>query len=169
MAFFREITDLIVYIAVVGASILIFVVASEVWAIVFAGVLILGLGISVVVKTPGLLAGMKYPKLVSYLSKYAIVREDQMRGKLRWTDEHLHRALFELSKGGQSGPFVVFVKRQYLYVSPQIITQIQELLEKTADTGTLSRAVVKTLGDRFPFKTRLEIDAVLDRLRSVPQ
>lgn len=165
MAFFREITDLIVYIALMGVSILIFIVVSEVWAIIFAGCLILGIGFSVLVKTPGLIAGLKYPKLISFLSKYTIIREDQIKKKFPWAEDRLHRALFELSKAWQTGPLVIFVKRQYLYVSQKTSTQIQALLIQSIDDGGSSRDIAKIIGDRFPFKTRAEIDAVMEKLR----
>jgi hypothetical protein len=166
MAYFRESIDMIVYTALVGVSILIFMVVSEIWGMVFAGCLILGIGFSVLMKTPGLIAGLKYPKLISFLSQYAIIREDQIRKKFPWAEDRLHRALFELSKAWQTGPLVVFVKRQYLYVSQKITPQIQAMLVNTVDNGAPSREIVKNIGDRFPFKTRAEIDAVIERLRA---
>ena len=166
MAYFRESIDTIIYTALVGVSILVFIVVSEVWAIIFAGVLILGLGLSVVVKTPGLIARLKYPKLVSFLSQYAIIREDQIRRKFPWSETRLHRALFELSKAWDTGPLVVFVKRQYIYVSKKIISQITTMLVKTTEDRASSSEKVKKIGDRFPFKTRAEIEVVLERLRS---
>ena len=165
-AYFQDNIDAIVYTALVGVSILIFIVVSELWAMIFAGFLILGLGLTVVVKTPGLIAGLKYPRLVSFLSQYAIIREDQIRRKFPWSEHRLHRALFELSKAWQTGPLVVFVKRQYLYVSKKTIAQIQDLMGNISDSGEIPRNLVKTLGDRFPFKTRAEIDAVVEKLRA---
>lgn len=107
-----------------------------------------------------------YQKTVSFLKPYDLIREEEIVKGLEADSLTIHRDLFQLSKMWNAGPLVVFVKRYYLYVSKKIVEEIIHGLQMVQDSSeSTSRDVIKEIGQKYPFETRAEIEAVIGKIR----
>ena len=65
---------------------------------------------------------------------------------------------------------VVFNKPYYLFVSERLITQILEkMVNITQQSDPDYRPLMKSLGDNFAFKSRQDIEKVVEKLRELPE
>ena len=117
----EDILSLIFYILIITLSIISYIFISELAGIIMIICLILILVILFVLNTPGMIVNIKYPKLIKMLNKYSIIREDEIKSKIQWSGEKLHKAFFNLSKIWNYGPMVLFLKRQYIFINEIII------------------------------------------------
>ncbi|MHA1647580.1 MAG: hypothetical protein ACTSVU_08755 [Promethearchaeota archaeon] len=161
----QDIYDSILYLGLLGIAILVFLKFSDLWGILLLIAYLLFFSVLILFRIPGLMARFKYPRLVKLLSKYSIVRENEIQKLLPWNEEKIHKGLYELSKSWTDGPLVVLVKYNYLYLNKQVSQNIQTLIQKIPrDDDRKKKELQNTIYNKFKLQSRAELDAVIKNL-----
>lgn len=109
---------------------------------------------------------LQYISIMKICKQYDILREEELvklSGKSR---EYIHSQLFNMQTLWNDGSLFIFVKRYYIYVSKPVVDAfVEALCKKTTIEENTSAELIKELSQKYGFQTRLEVDALVMKIR----
>ena len=109
---------------------------------------------------------IKFRLIVDFLKPLQLVREEEILAQFPMKPDILHAKLFEMAKLWRNGPLLVFIKHYYLYLPKTTVDDaIQQLNELETNSEKKLGDVFKVLMQKYPFQTRLEVEALISKIR----
>jgi hypothetical protein len=162
-----QILDQIVFYGLVIAAILIYFLVSRQWALY----IIIGMMIFLLISYfPVFIQAwywIQFKYILSFCKNKQLVREETIMEALHKSPDRIRKDLFNMARTLKNGPLVVFVKRYYIFICKEIVIETVEKLHNLTETHGNIGDVIKELGQRYPFETRLEIEALIARIREL--
>ena len=110
----------------------------------------------------------RFRHILRFCHQYPLAREEFIVKGLKIDPTILHQKLYQLAYYLTKGPIIVLVKRYYLYVRDDVVEFAFIQLQKNFEMGNMKTGdIIKDLGQKFEFESRLEIEALISRIREV--
>lgn len=109
---------------------------------------------------------LQYASILKICKKYDILREEELVKLSGESAEVIHSKLFQMQNLWNQGPFFIFNKRNYIYVSKPVIDAfVDALCKKSTSENNSGAEEIKILTQKYGFQTRIEVDALVLKIR----
>jgi hypothetical protein len=164
-----EIIDQIVFYILVIVAIVIYFQVDRKWGLYMILIMIAVILLSYLPIAVRLMRKVKFGPVLAFCKKYDLVREDLIVKALKQDPEKLRKTLFEMSRVTDEGWKMLFIKRYYLFIREDIVSDARTRLKnKLAIKDSASSPIadlIKELGQLYAFETRAEIEPLIAQLR----
>ena len=174
MSRLKNIIEYVIFAAFISLSLVVYFLIDELWGIIILVVGALLIGGYIFFTIPGMMAELKYLRLVRVLRKISMAQEEEIVARSSLSPTYIHKGLYELSKMWVLKPLILLTKKQYVYLSIPIINAlVQEILEakkaKTFDRTSLITQIGQTY--HFPYRNQTEmvVSYLLKKIENDPK